>query len=148
QRGAARRRGRLADRTLVPHGAAPVPIQWVLIRDPRRTFATQALLCMDSGGLTAADHLVVRCALAEGSDVPHGACPRMPTHAHVRVKTQRQWSQRALAPTTPALLGLCSLVTLLAHEPMACNTSAVQPAAWYRKTTPTFSDALALVRRQ
>ena len=66
------------------------------------------------------------------------------------VQTQRQWSDRAILRTTPALMGLCSVVTLLAHthltaDPAAC---ALHPTAWDAKTTPTFSDALALVRRQ
>ena len=47
-------------------------------------------------------------------------------------------------------MGLFSLVTLVAHEHYHHQTthlSAVQVTAWYTKTTPTFSDALALVRR-
>src|SRR3974390_303206 len=36
--------------------------------------------------------------------------------AHLGVETQRQWSDLAILRTTPALLGLCSLVTLWAHD--------------------------------
>ena len=36
--------------------------------------------------------------------------------AHLGVETQRQWSERAILRTTPALLGLFALVTLLAHQ--------------------------------
>jgi hypothetical protein len=57
-------------------------------------------------------------------------------------------SKRAIARTTSALLGLYSLVTLLAHEPMTKCAVPLPQAAWYSKTTPTFSDALAWVRRQ
>src|SRR5438034_7092694 len=62
---------------------------------------------------------------------------------HLGVETQRQWSDLAIARTTPALLGLFSLVTLWAGA-----TRGVQPrsAAWYPKPRPTFSDALAAVR--
>jgi hypothetical protein len=35
---------------------------------------------------------------------------------HLGVETQRQWSEWAILRTTPALLGLFSLVTLLAHQ--------------------------------
>ena len=69
--------------------------------------------------------------------------------AHLGVETHRQWSERAIARTTPALLGLFSLVTLVAHEHYRHQTTQLAPvqvAAWYTKTTPTFSDALALVR--
>jgi hypothetical protein len=69
------------------------------------------------------------------------------TRTHLGVETQRQWSDLAIARTTPALLGLFSLVTLLAH-PLGCGTHLpIRQAAWYAKSAPTFSDALAQVRR-
>ena len=63
---------------------------------------------------------------------------------HLGVETQRQWSDLAIARTTPALLGLFSLVTLWA----GATRGGVRPrsAAWYPKPRPTFSDALAAVR--
>lgn len=36
--------------------------------------------------------------------------------AHLGIETYRQWSEKATRRTTPALLGLFSLVTLFAHE--------------------------------
>ena len=64
-------------------------------------------------------------------------------------ETQRHWSQLAIRRTAPALLGLFSVITLLAHRHMANKGEAiVRRAAWYDKTRPTFSDALALVRRE
>lgn len=50
--------------------------------------------------------------------------------------------------TTPALFGLFSLVTLLAHQQDAQHNLCVRQAAWYTKQLPTFADALAAVRRQ
>ena len=67
---------------------------------------------------------------------------------HLGVETQRQWSDLAIVRTTPALLGLFSLVTLLAHQHARRRKLPTRQAAWYHKTTPTFSDALALVRWQ
>src|SRR5207247_4836796 len=67
---------------------------------------------------------------------------------HLGVETQRQWNDLAIQRTTPALLGLFSLVTLLADQQAAFGSLWVRQAAWYRKATPTFSDALAAVRRQ
>jgi hypothetical protein len=49
--------------------------------------------------------------------------------------------------TTPALLGLFSLVTLLAHRLTQQGQLPVRQAAWYAKRLPTFSDALAMVRQ-
>ena len=65
---------------------------------------------------------------------------------HLGVETQRQWSEKAIRRTTPALLGLFSLVTLFAHQRMVRGSGVLRQAAWYRKPHPTFSDALALVR--
>ena len=54
----------------------------------------------------------------------------------------------AIRRTAPALLGLFSLVTLLAHQHMSKGAHSARQTAWYRKRHPTFSDALAQVRRQ
>jgi hypothetical protein len=66
---------------------------------------------------------------------------------YLDLETQRQWSESAVRRATPALLGLFSLVTLLAHPHMAEPARTARQAAWYRKSRPTFADALALVRR-
>src|SRR6202007_1822875 len=69
--------------------------------------------------------------------------------AHLGVETQRQWSDRAILRTTPVLLGLFSLITLWADDLARHGAAALRPHAtvWYRKTEPTFSDAIAAVRR-
>jgi hypothetical protein len=68
---------------------------------------------------------------------------------HLGVETQRQWSDKAIARTTPALLGLFTWITLLAHLFHSSGQPVVvRQSAWYAKSLPTFSDALALVRYQ
>lgn len=67
--------------------------------------------------------------------------------AHLGIETQRQWSDQAIVRTTPILFGLFSLVTLVADSLIKEPTAAVRKTAWYTKDHPTFSDALALVRR-
>jgi hypothetical protein len=67
---------------------------------------------------------------------------------HLGFETQRQWSELAIRRTTPALLGLFSVITLFAHRQMTQATGAFRQVAWYRKTHPTFADALALVRKE
>ena len=73
-----------------------------------------------------------------------------PTFRHVRehlgVETQRQWSDKAIARTTPVLLGLFSLITRMAHSLFTSRQVPIRTAAWYPKPLSTFSDALALVR--
>jgi hypothetical protein len=41
-----------------------------------------------------------------------------------------------------------SVITLLAHHYMARGKVVVRRGAWYDKRYPTFSDALALVRKE
>lgn len=67
---------------------------------------------------------------------------------HLGVETQRQWSDRAIARTTPLLLGLFSWVTMVANLLHQERPSAPRTDPWYAKTEPTFIDAIALVRRQ
>ena len=68
--------------------------------------------------------------------------------AHLGLETQRQWSDRAIARTTPALSGLFSVVTL-AVDVLVGQQGGMAPraTAWYDKTSPSFADAIALVRR-
>jgi len=68
--------------------------------------------------------------------------------AHLGIETQRQWSDLAILRTTPALLGVFSLVILFAHQLLQGQQLAVRQAAWYPKRLATFSDTLALVRQQ
>ena len=65
---------------------------------------------------------------------------------HLGVETQRQWSDAAVARTTPVRPGLFSVGTLLATRRGRDGRLPVRTAAWYAKPTPTFSDALAVVR--
>jgi len=65
--------------------------------------------------------------------------------AHLGVETQRQWSDKAIARTTPALFGLYSLICLWACE-LFTEHSMPHAAAWYGKTNLTFSDAIGIVR--
>ena len=68
---------------------------------------------------------------------------------HLGFETQRQWSDLAIWRTTPALLGLFSLVTLFADRQMRRAAGALRrQAAWYHKRHPTFADALAVVRKE
>jgi hypothetical protein len=122
-------------------GKPPVPIRWVLIRDPEGKFKTKALLCTD---LSATPVQIVEWFVCRWRvEVTFEE-----VRAHLGVETQRQWSDLAIARTTPALLGLFSLVTLLAHQLAESEPLPVRQAAWYAKQRPTFSDALAAVRYQ
>jgi DDE superfamily endonuclease len=122
-------------------GLFAVPLRWVLVRDPEGKFKPQALLCTD----LKADPKKILCwfVMRWQLEVTFQEVRR-----HLGFETQRQWSEMAIRRTTPALLGLFSLITLFAHRRMAPSTEAVWRAAWYRKPHPTFSDTLALVRQE
>lgn len=122
------------------HAGLPVvPIRWVLIRDPLGKFEAQALLCTD---LTVAPAQIVAWFILRWQvEVTFEEVRR-----HLGVETQRQWSDLAILRTTPALLGLFSLVTLLVHHLLQGKDLPTRRAAWYQKATPSFSDALAFLR--
>ena len=121
------------------HAGLPVvPIRWVLIRDPQRRFAPQALLCTD----LAQDPAQIVAWFVRRCEVTF-----QEVRAYLGVETQRQWSDKAVARTTPCLLALFSIVTLLAARLPARQRQRIAATAWYPKPQPTFSDALAAVRR-
>src|SRR5215213_1103496 len=123
------------------HAGMPVvPVRWVLLRDPLRRFDPQALLCTD----LAQDPLqVVRWFVQRWQlEVTFRE-----VRDHLGIETQRQWSDKAIARTTPCLLGLFSVVALLAAR-LDCRARVqVSSSAWYHKQRPTFADSLAAVRR-
>jgi len=108
--------------------------------DPAGRFDPQALLCTDLAADPA--QILAWFVLRWQLEVTLEEVRR-----HLGVETQRQWSDLAIRRTTPALLGLFSLITLLAHRRMMLGPTPVRQAAWYPKQEPTFADALALVRR-
>jgi hypothetical protein len=124
------------------NGMTPAPIRWVLVRDPSGDRATQAFLCTDLDREPEAILGLFVCRWRLETTFQE-------SRQHLGVETQRQWSDLAILRTTPALLGLYSLVTVWAHGLMRTPQSAVRPhpAAWYNKSEPTFSDAIAAVRR-
>lgn len=120
-------------------GKPPVPIRWVLIRDPQDEYDPVALLCTqpEYTPMQIVSWFVRRWTVE---------VTFQEARAHLGVETQRQWSDLAIQRTTPALLGLFSWVTLLAHQLQQSQSVPVRQTAWYRKHVPTFADALAWVR--
>ncbi len=120
-------------------GMPPVPIRWVWIRDPLNKFRPQALLSTDVA--LSSTPIVTAFVQRWQMEVTFHE-----VRTHLGGETQRQWADLAIARTTPTLLGVFSVVTLLAHSLSAYQSVPLRQAAWYTKSTPTFADALALVR--
>ncbi len=111
-----------------------------MVRDPLGRFQTQMLFCTDSE--------------MSADDIPNWFSMRWQvevafeeSRAHLGVETGRGWSASTIARTTPLLLGLFSIVTLLAQRLWSQGNVEIRTCAWYSKTLLTFSDALATVRR-
>ena len=121
-------------------GGPAVSLRWVLLRDPQGQFDPQALLSTDP--TVAPPQIIAWFVTRWQVEVTFHE-----VRAHLGVETQRQWSERAILRTTPALLGLFSLVTIFAHAGRDGQPLPVRQAAWYAKTVPTFADTLAFVRQ-
>lgn len=122
-------------------GLPTVALRWVLIRDPLGTFVAQALLSTDQA--IAPTQIIEWFVLRWQVEVTFHE-----VRSHLGVETQRQWSDLAILRTTPALLGLFSLVTMFAHQLLQGQKLSVRQAAWYSKALPTFAATLACVRKQ
>jgi DDE superfamily endonuclease len=122
-------------------GKPPVAIRWVLIRDPQACCKPQALLSTNVAHTPA--QMLTWFVRRWTMEVTFEEA-----RAHLGMETQRQWNDRAIARTTPALLSLYTVITLTAQLLIEKGATCVRSTAWYRKTRPTFSDAIALVRRQ
>ena len=109
------------------HPGKHVPIRYVLVRDVAGAFKPQAFLCTD----LQADPLdILRWFVRRwATEVTFAEVRR-----HLGVETQRQWSDKAIARTTPALLGLFSVT---GAKVVADHGAGLQG----RRKTATFSRA-------
>jgi hypothetical protein len=121
-------------------GQPPLPIRWVIVRDPKHTFKTQALLCTDVN--ISAEQIIQWFVRRWQVEVTFHE-----VRTHLGVETQRQWADLSILRSTPALLSLFSVVTLLANLHARKQKLPIQQAAWYIKKLPTFSDALSIVKK-
>lgn len=122
------------------YGKNPVPLRWVIIKDPNGKIESKALLSTDLN-LTA-EQIIGYYIQRWSVEVTFQELRK-----HLGVETQRQWSALAIARTTPLLMGVFSLITLWANYLYQQNLLTVQTSAWYHKTNLTFSDAIAAVRQ-
>lgn len=122
-------------------GKQAVPIRWVIVRDPKEEFETQALLGTNQA---AEPKQIVEWFVRRWQvEVTFEESRR-----HLGIETNRNWSDKAINRTTPCLFGLFSLITLMAQELKQAEKLQIRSAAWYEKEAVTFSDAIGCVRQQ
>lgn len=121
-------------------GFNPVNIKWVVVRDPKGQLRTESFFSTNID--VSARQILQWFILRWNVEVTFEEL-----RAHLGFETQRQWSDLAIARTTPMLFSLFSLVVLMVNQLIRDGNVPVQDYAWYHKSEATFSDAIALVRR-
>jgi DDE superfamily endonuclease len=121
-------------------GVPPVEIRFVIACDPAGKLRMEAFFCTDLQATPV--HILQWVVMRWSVEVTFEE-----SRAHLGLETQRQWSHHAIARTTPILLALFSIVTLLTLRLSHGGPIPVPVTAWYRKAEPTFADCLTLVRR-
>lgn len=121
-------------------GWQPVPIRYLMVRDPEGKLKDEAFFCTDPDASPL--HILQWVLMRWPVEVTIEEA-----RAHLGIETQRQWSDRAICRTTPCLLALFSIVTLITMRLSQEGTIPVQTTAWYRKQEATFSDCILMVRR-
>ncbi|MEJ7712072.1 MAG: transposase [Pyrinomonadaceae bacterium] len=121
-------------------GKPPLPIRWVIIRDPTGELDTRAYFSTGPSDTPCeiVEEMIKRWPVETTFEE---------SRAHLGVETQRQWSDRAIERTTPCLFGLYSLVALLGQALHPSGEIPIRSSAWYPKQEATFADVLAVVRR-
>ncbi len=120
-------------------GQTPLAIRWVLVRDPSGKLKPSAFLSTDLKA--SCQQILAWYVMRWNIEVTFEDA-----RAHLGLETQRQWSDLAIARTTPALLGLYSLIVLIAYHLLKGEKLPIHSTAWYAKPEATFSDVIAFVR--
>lgn len=120
-------------------GQPPLPVRWVLVRDPAGGRKPFALCCTDPGAcpLQALAYYLGRWNVEVTFEE---------LRAWLGAETQRGWCLLTTQRATPCLFGLFSIVALSAQA-LHPGQLPAPAAAWYPKAEPTFADARAAVRR-
>lgn len=116
-----------------------VKVRWILIKDPEEKLDPVLLACTDTE--LPIEQVVTFFVRRWRVEVTFAEVRR-----HLGVETQRQWSDLAIERTTPCLMGLMSIICLMANKLHQHSPIEAEQTAWYQKRHVTFSDVLAKVR--
>ena len=121
-------------------GFHPVPIRWVLVVDPEGKLDPMPLMSTDLD--ISPEKMIALYIQRWNLEVTFEE-----VREHLGVETQRQWSDKAIARTTPILMGLYTMVCLICNRLQEERPIEVAQTAWYEKKDATFSDLLKTVRK-
>ncbi len=120
-------------------GFCPIAIRWVLVKDP--TGEMDPLPLMSTDVTLTAIKIIELYVDRWGLEVTF-----QEAREHLGIETQKQWSDKAIARTTPILMSLYTIVCLIGHRLNEEASLITETTAWYTKETITFSDLLKAVR--
>jgi hypothetical protein len=140
--GGVRKKVQVFSRTGLWHtsGCKPVAMRYVLVRDPQGELRDEAFCCtkLDASPVQIIEWFVMRWSVEVTFEE---------ARAHLGMETQRQWSEKAILRATPVILGLYTLVTMMAVKIAREGKVAINQTAWYKKEEATFSDCMIMVRK-
>ncbi len=118
---------------------APIAIRWVLVVDPSAEMDPLPLMSNDFN--LSAVKIIELYVDRWGLEVTF-----QEVREHLGVETQRQWSDKAIARTTPVLMALYSIVCLIGNRMNNEEPLTAEKTAWYDKEAVSFSDLLKAIR--
>jgi len=121
-------------------GKGLVPVRWVFVHDVQGTHRDEYFYTTDTSlNLTQiVSWFTARWPIETTFQE---------VRAHLGFETPRQHVAKSVLRTAPCLLGLFSVICLIFAEHTRRHRLEVRSTEWYTKTEPTFSDAIAIVRR-
>jgi len=121
-------------------GKTLLPIRWVFVHDIQGTHRDEYFYTTDT---TLSPEQIVSWFTARWPI--ETTFQEMRTH--LGFETPRQRVAKSVLRTAPCLLGLFSMICLIFAEQARRHPIRLRSTTWYSKTEPTFSDAIATVRR-
>ena len=121
-------------------GKGLVPVRWVFVHDVQGTHRDEYFYTTDT---SLSLQQIVSWFTARWPIETNFQEMR----AHLGFETPRQYVAKSVLRTAPCLFGLFSIICLIFAEHTRRHRVQIRSTEWYIKTEPTFSDAIATVRR-
>jgi hypothetical protein len=121
-------------------GQGLVAVRWVFVRDKQGTHRDEYFYTTDP---SLTPERIVSLFTARWSI--ETTFQEMRTH--LGFETTKQWTKQSVLRMAPLLLGLFSVISLIYARDRQSHRVRIRATPWYVKTEPTFSDAIATVRR-